>query len=121
MMKKNLNKNPATAMKFQPKPPWRKKVINDAKAYIKGLAKLHGRNAEWAVKAVSEAANIESEEALELGVIDFIANSTEELTQLANGRDINLNNRTVTLNIDNPVIIDRVPDWRAELLAVITN
>ncbi len=98
-----------------------KKVINDAKAYIKGLAKLHGRNAEWAVKAVSEAANIESEEALELGVIDFIANSTEELTQLANGRDINLNNRTVTLSIENPMIVDRVPDWRAELLAVITN
>lgn len=112
---------PSNSEEVPAKTAMEKKVINDAKAYIKGLAKLHGRNAEWAVKAVSEAANIESEEALELGVIDFIANSTEELTQLANGRDINLNNRVVSLSIENPVIVDRVPDWRAELLAVITN
>ncbi|ANS87657.1 Membrane-bound protease [Vibrio scophthalmi] len=98
-----------------------KKVINDAKAYIKGLARLHGRNAQWAEKAVSEAASLDATEALKLNVIDFIANSPEELVNLANGQVVNLNSREVTLAISNPVFQLRQPDWRAEMLAVITN
>ncbi|MGR5195602.1 NfeD family protein [Vibrio rotiferianus] len=98
-----------------------KKVVNDAKAYIKGLAKLHGRNAEWAEKAVSEAASLDAQEALELGVIDYIAASPEELVKIASGKSIKLNNHEVTLSLENPVFIERVPDWRAEMLAVITN
>ncbi|WP_418114472.1 nodulation protein NfeD [Vibrio scophthalmi] len=98
-----------------------KKVINDAKAYIKGLARLHGRNAQWAEKAVSEAASLDATEALELNVIDFIANSPEELVNLANGHVVSLNSREVTLAISNPVFQLRQPDWRAEMLAVITN
>ncbi|WP_434999865.1 NfeD family protein [Vibrio scophthalmi] len=98
-----------------------KKVINDAKAYIKGLARLHGRNAQWAEKAVSEAASLDATEALKLNVIDFIANSPEELVNLANGQVVNLNSREVTLSFSNPVFQLRQPDWRAEMLAVITN
>ncbi len=110
----NSNEVPAkTAME--------KKVINDAKAYIKGLAKLHGRNAEWAETAVSEAASLDATEALELNVIDFIANSPEELVQAINGKVVKISNQSVTLSLDNPVWVERVPDWRAEMLAVITN
>ena len=98
-----------------------KKVINDAKAYIKGLAKLHGRNAEWAEKAVSEAASLDSTEALTLNVIDYIAASPEELVNLANGKSVSLHNTKMVLTLDNPVFQQRQPDWRAEMLAVITN
>ncbi len=98
-----------------------KKVINDAKAYIKGLAKLHGRNAEWAETAVSEAASLEATEALALNVIDYIANSPEELVQTINGKDVKINNQSLTLSLDSPVWVEREPDWRAEMLAVITN
>ncbi|WP_194438948.1 NfeD family protein [Vibrio fluminensis] len=98
-----------------------KKVINDAKAYIKGLAKLHGRNAEWAEKSVSEAASLDAEEALALNVIDYIAASAKELVNLANGRTVTVNSLELTLNFDNPSFELRQPDWRAELLAVITN
>ncbi|WP_423841149.1 nodulation protein NfeD [Vibrio mytili] len=98
-----------------------KKVINDAKAYIKGLAKLHDRNAEWAEKAVSEAASLDAQTALELNVIDYIANSPEELVQLINGKSVKINNQTVTLSLNNPIWVERIPDWRAEMLAVITN
>lgn len=98
-----------------------KKVINDAKAYIKGLAKLHGRNAEWAETAVSEAASLDAAEALELNVIDYIANSPEDLVKTINGKAVKINNQSVTLSLDNPVWVERVPDWRAEMLAVITN
>ncbi|MGY0614842.1 NfeD family protein [Vibrio sp. FJH11] len=98
-----------------------KKVINDAKAYIKGLAKLHDRNAEWAETAVSEAASLDAQEALKLNVIDYIANSPEELVQIINGKTVKINNQNVTLSLENPVWVERVPDWRAEMLAVITN
>lgn len=98
-----------------------KKVINDARAYIKGLAKLHDRNAEWAEKAVSEAASLDAQEALKLNVIDYIANSPEELVQAINGTTVKINNQPVTLSLENPVWVERVPDWRAEMLAVITN
>lgn len=111
---KNTDEVPAkTAME--------KKVINDARAYIKGLARLHGRNAEWAEKAVSEAANIDATEALELNVIDFIANSPEDLVSTINGIEVKLNGKPFKLALDNPTLEDRVPDWRAEMLAVITN
>ncbi|MDK9772401.1 nodulation protein NfeD [Vibrio sp. B181a] len=98
-----------------------KKVINDARAYIKGLARLHDRNAEWAEKAVSMAASLDATEALELNVIDFIANSPEDLVSTINGIDVKLNGNPFKLALDNPTWVERVPDWRAEMLAVITN
>ncbi|HDM8142030.1 TPA: nodulation protein NfeD [Vibrio harveyi] len=98
-----------------------KKVINDAKAYIKGLARLHDRNAEWAEKAVSMAASLDATEALELNVIDFIANSPEDLVSTINGIEVKLNGKPYKLTLDNPTWVERVPDWRAEMLAVITN
>ncbi|PAW09470.1 serine protease [Vibrio sp. V1B] len=98
-----------------------KKVINDARAYIKGLARLHGRNTEWAEKAVSEAANIDASEALELNVIDYIANSPEDLVTTINGTEVKVNGKPYKLTLDNPTWVERVPDWRAEMLAVITN
>lgn len=98
-----------------------KKVINDARAYIKGLARLHDRNAEWAEKAVSMAASLDATEALELNVIDFIANSREDLVSTINGIEVKLNGKPFKLALDNPTWVERVPDWRAEMLAVITN
>ncbi|MCE7731437.1 NfeD family protein [Vibrio campbellii] len=98
-----------------------KKVINDAKAYIKGLARLHDRNAEWAEKAVSMAASLDATEALELNVIDFIANSPEDLVSTINGTEVKVNGKPYKLTLDNPTWVERVPDWRAEMLAVITN
>jgi membrane-bound serine protease (ClpP class) len=51
----------------------RRKVVNDAAAYIRGLAKEHGRNADWAEKAVREASNLTAQEALEMNVVDVVA------------------------------------------------
>src|SRR5690606_18960803 len=57
------------------------KAINDAVAYIRGLAELRGRNAEWAERAVREAASLSSSAALEQDVIDFTAPSIEALLE----------------------------------------
>jgi membrane-bound serine protease (ClpP class) len=98
-----------------------KKAINDASAYIKGLAKLHGRNEVWAEKAVTEAASLDAQEALEINVIDYIADDIKQLLMLADKRQIKLNDKVVELALADADIIERIPDWRYTFLATLTN
>jgi membrane-bound serine protease (ClpP class) len=98
-----------------------KKLINDSTAYIKGLAKLRNRNEQWAESAVRQAASLTAEEALELQVIDLIADDFAALFSQLNGRQVMVKGQTVTLNTEG-LVIERVePDWRSRLLAIITN
>ncbi|MGF1545744.1 MAG: nodulation protein NfeD [Thiotrichales bacterium] len=98
-----------------------RKLVNDAAAYIKGLARTHGRNEVWAEQAVREAVNLTAFEALEQGVIDVVANDSAELLRLIDGRTVKLRYGEITLATrDLPVEIV-VADWRTELLSVITD
>lgn len=77
----------------------KKKIINDAIAYIRDIAETHGRNAEWAEKAVREGASATSQEALELNVIDMIAPDLDTLVTQLDGRQVTLlDGSVVTLN-----------------------
>jgi len=98
-----------------------KKAVNDSVAYIRGLAEKRGRNAEWAERAVREADSITSEKALELGVIDLIAANIGELLEQADGRTVEVNDREVTLDTGGLVTEKLEPDWRSQLLSVITS
>jgi len=98
-----------------------RKVIEDAVAYIRGLAERHGRNADWAEKAVREAVSLTSSEALEINVIDHIAEDIPELLQAVHGREIRLSVRNVTLDTEGASVIELEPDWRSEFLSIITN
>ncbi|MCH9691570.1 MAG: nodulation protein NfeD [Gammaproteobacteria bacterium] len=100
-----------------------RKVVNDAVAFIRGLAKRRGRNAEWAEKAVREAATLTAQEALEQHVIDIVASDEQDLLTQAAGREVSMqsNNATIDVNIAELPIIEYQPDWRNQLLALITN
>ncbi|MGR8934150.1 MAG: NfeD family protein [Gammaproteobacteria bacterium] len=104
-----------------PDNPMAHKMINDAVAYIQGLAKMRGRNAEWAEKAVREAASISSEEALVLHVIDLIATDRDDLLRKLHGRKVNVLGQEIILATQNAVVDSIEPDWRDRLLAIITN
>ena len=98
-----------------------RKIINDAAAYIKGLAKLRGRNEAWAERAVREAASLTADEALENNVIDIVADDLTALLKQLDGREVNVKGRITTLDTD-ALIIERItPDWRSSILAIITN
>jgi membrane-bound serine protease (ClpP class) len=98
-----------------------RKVMNDAIAYIRGLAEAHGRNADWAEKAVTEAATLTATEALEMNVIDVIAVNDAELLQQLNGRELKVNNRSITLDTE-ALLIERIePDWRNKFLSIIAS
>ncbi len=98
-----------------------RKVMNDAIAYIRGLAEAHGRNADWAEKAVTEAATLTATDALEQNVIDLIAADRGELLQAINGRVVKVNNRDVTLETANVLVENIEPTWRIKFLSAITN
>lgn len=63
----------------------RKKVVNDAAAYIREIAEEHGRNGDWAERAVRQASNIGAQEALEIGVVDVVAPDLPALLEEIDG------------------------------------
>lgn len=97
------------------------KQTNDAAAYIRGLAELRGRNAEWADKAVRESVSLSAQEALKLNVIDLIATDMAQLLRQLDGRRLTVLGQERRLATAAAEIIDIQPDWRTRLLAVITD
>ena len=71
-----------------PQDPMTKKQINDAAAYIRGLAQTRGRNAEWAERAVREAVSLSAVEAERERVDDFVARDLDDLLAKADGRKV---------------------------------
>jgi membrane-bound serine protease (ClpP class) len=98
-----------------------RKVVNDAIAYARALADRYGRNADWAELAVREAASITAEKALETGVIDLIASDVADLLQQLNGKTIEVLGRDWTIDTTALPLEQMEPDWKSELLAVITS
>ena len=98
-----------------------RKQINDAAAYIRGLAQLRGRNADWAEQAVRESASLSADEALRLKVVDYVANDVADLLKQLDGKSLNVAGQTLKLSTAGATLIDHAPDWRTQLLAVITN
>lgn len=99
----------------------REKVVNDAIAYIKGLAALHGRNAQWAEKAVREAASLPAAEALRLKVIDLLATNVAELLKKIDSRVVTIQGHQVTLHTAGVAVQTYEMDWRTRVLNVLTN
>ena len=98
-----------------------RKVMNDAVSYIRGLAERHGRNADWAEKAVTEAATLTASQALEQNVIEFIAADRDELLKLIDGHEVEINGETIALATADAQVEAYEPNWRIRLLGVISN
>lgn len=98
-----------------------RKAINDAVAYIRGLAELRDRNADWAEAAVRDAVSLSASDALEQGVIDLVAKDLDTLLAAVDGRSITLERREVVLDVAAAEVTLIEPDWRSEFLALITD
>ena len=104
-----------------PKDAGASKVINDAVAYIRSLAVLRDRNADWAEQAVRSAASLSAGEAREQNVIDLIANDIPDLLNKVDGRTVKVGNSEMVLHSKGLQLQHKEPDWRTRLLGVITN
>jgi membrane-bound serine protease (ClpP class) len=96
-----------------------RKQVHDATAYIRGLAELRGRNVAWAERAVREAVSLSASQALEMKVIDLMAEDVDDLLVKLEGRKLKLGGREVSLALKDSQVGRRAPDWRSRLLAVI--
>ena len=98
------------------------KAVNDAVAYIRALADLRGRNADWAERAVREAATLTVDQALAQNVIDMKAETLGELLATLDGQEIALDSGAkVTLATADAPVETVDPDWRDRLLAILTD
>ena len=105
----------------QPGSAMERKVLNDAIAYIRGLAERYDRNADWAEDAVRNAATLTAREALEQNVIEFIAEDQADLLRQVDGYEVKVNSESVALATDSVEIENFEADWRNKVLTVISN
>ncbi|MEK1872381.1 MAG: nodulation protein NfeD, partial [Rhizobium altiplani] len=98
-----------------------KKIINDAVAYIRGLAELRNRNADWAERAVREGASLSSTAALREHVIDFTAVDVNDLLAQTQARVVRVGQTDMRIDTAGLSVQEFEPDWRTRLLSVITD
>lgn len=98
-----------------------RKAVNDAVSFIRGLAELRDRNAEWAEAAVRQGASLTARAALEQKVIDVIANDLQDLLRQLDGRKVKTRYGVFQLSTRNLVIEEFTADWRTRLLSILTN
>ncbi|HEY0488143.1 MAG TPA: nodulation protein NfeD [Telluria sp.] len=98
-----------------------RKQMNDAAAYIRGLAQMRGRNADWAERSVRESLSLPADEALTLNVIDLVASDVAALAKALHGRKVQVLGREVTLDTRDAPVHATQPDWRTRALSALTN
>lgn len=98
-----------------------RKVLEDSVAYIRGLAERHDRNADWAEEAVREAVNLSAREAAERNVVDVVAADLQSLLQQIDGRRVQMSEGEQVLETAGLQIVRFDPDWRTDLLSLITD
>jgi len=96
-------------------------MVNDAAAYIRGLAELRGRNIEWAEEAVRQGSSLTAVEALESNVIDLMADNMADLITQLDGQNILIKGNEIELTLDDKDFFIHAPDWRTKILATLTN
>lgn len=104
-----------------PKTAEERKVLNDAVAYISGLAQERGRNVDWAVQAVRNAASLTAEQALKQHVIDLMADNVQGLLAKLNNRTVTTAAGQITLHTDGIAVQDYQRSFRVKFLAVLTD
>ncbi|NML61309.1 nodulation protein NfeD [Massilia sp. RP-1-19] len=98
-----------------------RKQMNDAAAYIRGLAQMRGRNADWGERSVRESLSLPAGEALKLQVIDLVAPDVQALVKALHGRKVQVLGRELTLDTAGAPINSIQPDWRTRALSALTN
>jgi membrane-bound serine protease (ClpP class) len=98
-----------------------KKIENDAAAFVRTIALERGRNAEWAEQAVRQSVSITEREAVNLKVVDLVADSVPDLLDKIDGRSVKTTRGPVTLQTRGAVVRPIEIGFRDRVLNVITD
>jgi membrane-bound serine protease (ClpP class) len=101
--------------------PMARKAVNDAAAYLRGLAQMRGRNADWAERAVRESVSLSAEEALKQHVIEVVAPDVASLLAQLDGKTVTVLGQARRLETRGALAVELAPDWRTRLLAAVTH
>lgn len=96
------------------------KRLADASAYLRSLAQLRGRNADWGEEAVRESASLSASEALQKNVVTLVAQDVADLLRQVDGREVRTVLGDVRLATRHAQVLVFDADWRSRLLSVIT-
>lgn len=99
----------------------KEKVENDSVAYIKSIAEQHGRNVKWAEDAVRKSVSITEKEALNVKIIDLIAEDLPGLLKKVDGRKVPVGQTSITLQTNGGEITEFPMGWRLELLKALSD
>lgn len=83
------------------------KIENDLVAFAEAIAKARGRNVEWAIQAVRDSASVPADRALELGVVDLLADDVPGLLDAIHGREVTVNGQTWVLDTAGAELLER--------------
>lgn len=97
------------------------KIVQHTTSWIRAIAQLRNRNADWAEKAVTESLSISETEALEKNVIDLIAEDIDDLLTKINGRTVNINGKDLVLQTDKVQVKTYEMTLRQKILSTISN
>jgi membrane-bound serine protease (ClpP class) len=98
-----------------------RKQVNDAAAYLRGLAQMRGRNMDWAERAVRESVSLSAEDALQMHVVDHVAADLDALLKQLDRKKVRLMEQDRVLQTAGAPVVRYEPDWRVRVLAVITD
>jgi len=101
--------------------PMVEKVLNDASAYARSIAQQRGRNQEWAEAAVRESASISAEEAVDLAVVDLLADSVNDLLTQLEGYKYIRNGEALVFSSSDTELLPAEMNWRQRVLNAIGN
>lgn len=105
----------------QPGSAMERKIINDAVAYIRGLATLRKRNGDWAEEAVRKGVSLTAEDALNANVVDLIVTDLDELLREVDGKEVDVVGNIKKLSTKDALVEVVKPDWLNKVLGIITN
>jgi membrane-bound serine protease (ClpP class) len=105
----------------QPDKVMQEKILNDAEAYVEGIARKRGRNIEEARKMVRSSTSLSAEKALETGVINMIAADRYDLLKKLEGREIKRNGKTIVLKLSGVRVEEHEMGTREKILDTISN
>lgn len=117
----NMGAAHPVAMGGQMDEEMKKKVENDAAAYIRSLAERRGRNAEWAEKAVRESVSITEQEAVRLNIVDFVVDDLSELIKKIDGQAVTTAKGKQVLSTANAEVIKNPIGFRLRVLKAISD
>ena len=92
------------------------KVLNDIIAYAKSIAEKRKRNVNWAIRAIKNAESSTYKEALQKGVIDFVAEDMNDLIKKLNNKKVKLQSKTKILKTSKIIAVNYDMDWKQKFV-----